>query len=92
MQTEAIGLSTARIVEAINQLPDQIYDKFQEGMPAAAETVSDQVALKVVGESYYKWNSVSSFYPTVVFIFREVETLHRPKRTQIKTRYSLQSL
>lgn len=82
---EAIGVSTRTIVEAMNELPDQIYERFQEGIPAAAETISDQVALKVVGESYYKWNSVSSFYPTVVFIFREAEAVNRPKRTQIKT-------
>lgn len=52
---EGIGLSTGRVVEAINELPDQICEKFQEGIPVAAETISDQVALKVVGERYYKW-------------------------------------
>lgn len=70
---------------------DKISEKFEEGVPIVSEAISDQVALKVVGESYYKWNSVSSFYPAVTVIFRQMHVATRLKRTQVKTRYNVRS-
>lgn len=82
---EAIEAATATLEAGLNALPDKIYERFKEGIPVDSEAISDQVALKIVGESYYEWNSVSSFYPTVTFIFREVNVTTRPKQTQVKT-------
>jgi len=59
--------------------------KFQEKV--ALEVVS----LLICGESWYKWDSTSSYFPTVVFIFNEdVEDATR-RRTQIKARLKKKS-
>ena len=89
--TEGIEEKTATILAAIGELPDKVSQKMREEVPAITEQVSDQVALKIVGESYYKWNSTSSFYPTVVFIFREMNAPNRPKKSQIKTRLNVRT-
>ncbi len=41
----------------------------------------------VVGESYYRWEGMTTFYPTLTFHFREKLEEYGSKRTQIKTRY-----
>ena len=79
--TEVIEEKTATILAAIRDVPDRVSQKFQEEAPTITEQVSDQVALKMVGERYYKWNSTSSFYPTVVFIFREINAANQPKNS-----------
>lgn len=52
-----------------------------------SKTISDEVTNKIVGESYAKWNSVTSFYPTVIFIMKEVTENEPSRRAQIKLRY-----
>ena len=45
-----------------------------------------EVSLQIVGESYYKWDSISTYYPTVTFLFKEEGGLQYPRRSQIKVR------
>ena len=48
--------------------------------------LTDQICCNVVGESYARWDSICSFYPTIVFVFNEVTGDEKPRRTQIKLR------
>ena len=48
--------------------------------------IAHEVSLHVVGESYYKWDSVSTYYPTITFLFKETETSQYPRRSQVKIR------
>lgn len=50
--------------------------------------IAEAVSLEVVGESYYRWDSVTSYYPTITFLFRETQSSQYPKRSQIKIRYN----
>lgn len=50
------------------------------------EKTALEVSQLVVGESYYKWDSTSSYFPTVVFVFNEVTQAETPRRSQIKAR------
>lgn len=45
--------------------------------------IAQEVSLGVVGESYYKWDSVSTYYPTITFLFKETETSQYPRRSQV---------
>lgn len=46
--------------------------------------ISDEICNKIVGESYYKWNSTNSFYPTLMFKFKEENINNRTRTTQLK--------
>lgn len=54
----------------------------QESMVAIAE----EATLRVVGEAYKKWDSTSSYFPCLVFIFKERGVATGARRTQIKAR------
>jgi hypothetical protein len=43
-----------------------------------------EVCAKIVGESFYRWSGLQTFFPTLIFHFKEVDKLK--KRTQIKIR------
>lgn len=40
----------------------------------------------MVGESYCRWDSLSTYFPTLSFLFREINVEQGPRRTQIKVR------
>ena len=100
---EGMERNTAAILLALDTIPSKTLERtlFSPSLckqservketPAITEPVSDQLALKIVGESYYKWNSVSSFYPPVVFIFREKNVTNRRRKSQIKARLSVRT-
>jgi conjugal transfer/entry exclusion protein len=48
------------------------------------EETSDQVSFKVVGESYFRYDSTSSFYPTLFFRYKEDIEGPRARVSQIK--------
>lgn len=58
-------------------------DELQKKLPGK---VAEEVSLQVVGESYYRWDSVSTYFPTLSFLFREINVEAGPRRTQIKVR------
>lgn len=52
-----------------------------------AKTISNAVTSKIIGESYSKWNSTNSYYPTIIFIMKELGPDTNIRRAQIKLRY-----
>lgn len=55
----------------------------EKGFP---HILTDQICCNVVGESYARWDSLCSFFPTIVFLFNEITEDEKPRRTQIKLR------
>jgi hypothetical protein len=49
------------------------------------DDIVEGICNSIVGETYYKWNSITKFYPSVVFLFLE-KGISYPKLSQIKTR------
>lgn len=50
--------------------------------------LAEEVSLQVVGESYYKWDSVTTYFPTITFLFKEEGVSQYARRSQIKLRLS----
>ena len=48
--------------------------------------VAAEVSLQVVGESYYKWDSVTTYFPTITFLFKETGVSQYARKSQIKLR------
>lgn len=70
------------IAKDVTQVKKQV-EKLPKELPGK---VAEEVALQVVGESYYRWDSVSTYFPTLSFLFREISVEQGPRRTQIKVR------
>lgn len=64
----------------------ELQEKLDEKFKNFSNEVSEEVSLKVVGEAYTKWDRLSSYYPTLVFIFTEKLLEGTPRKSQIKTR------
>jgi hypothetical protein len=64
----------------------EILEKIKEESKKFIEKTALEVSQLIVGESYYKWDSTSSYYPTVVFVFNEIVNAETPRRSQIKAR------
>ena len=62
---------------------EEVYNKHKEQV---VSEISEEVSLRVVGESYYKWNSTNSFYPTLVLKFKEADVYQKARVTQLKTK------
>lgn len=80
-------------MELLSSLEKELKDEFSEFKKEISEKaekyveqIATEVSLLVVGESYSKWDSISSFFPTLTFVFNEVGSTGMTKRTQIKTR------
>nr|YP_010933429.1 hypothetical protein RMD90_pgp030 [Streptosarcina arenaria]YP_010933451.1 hypothetical protein RMD90_pgp008 [Streptosarcina arenaria]WKT08830.1 hypothetical protein [Streptosarcina arenaria]WKT08831.1 hypothetical protein [Streptosarcina arenaria] len=78
--------STDSILDAIGELPSKVRDAVREEFEGLSEHVSELVASKIVGQSYYRWDSTSSYYPTVQVNFVEQNVQVRPRRTQVSVR------
>ena len=74
--------STQQMEELEEKLMKVIKDTFKK----MKEDFLEEVALRIVGESYYRWDNMSHYYPTCIFVFVETEARRAPKRSQIKTR------
>ena len=97
--TTFISATVEKILVQIETLPKTLEDlltqKFEEFKDYLNEwkkslilDIAQQVSLEIVGESYYRWDSVSSYYPTLTFLFKEVDAEQYPKRSQVKIRYN----
>lgn len=62
-----------------------------ESVEKTSTKVITEVCNGVVGESYLKWDSVSSYFPSLVFVFNELRVTGIKRRTQIKTRLPTKS-
>lgn len=83
---------TRTVTRAINNKVDTKFrelDKFlndkKEGLPSIMTT---EVCANIVGESYAKWDSISMYYPTLVFVFNEITSNNKPRRSQVKLRFN----
>ena len=70
----------------LNHQLEQIKTFLNEWKKDLITKIAQEVSLHVVGESYYKWDSVSTYYPTITFLFKETETSQYPRRSQVKIR------
>lgn len=46
--------------------------------------LTNEVCSNIVPQSYYKWEALSSFYRTIVFVFIEKTLNNKPHKSQIK--------
>lgn len=70
----------------IDKKIDKFKDFLKEWKKELIKEIAEEVSLQIVGESYYKWDSTSTYYPTITFMFREIECGKLPRRCQIKMR------
>lgn len=84
--TTLIAEGVEKVILNTNLLDDLSSNKMS--LQELSKTISNEVTNKIVGESYSKWNSVTSFYPTIVFIMKELTKIETPRRAQIKLRYN----
>ena len=97
--TAGIGVELNKISVTLRSLPETIKHFIDGGFEDLKKYLDDwkkdlvseialEVSLQVVGESYYKWDSTSTYFPTITFLFRELDTEQYPRRSQIKVRLS----
>jgi uncharacterized protein YoxC len=88
---EKLNCGIDDIEKAIDKYIDEHRDKLKQlikdGSQEASPFISDLVSNKIVGESYSRWNSTVSFFPTIVFIMKEDTDELNCRRAQIKLRY-----
>lgn len=60
--------------------------KSKEYKDEIIETVCEEIPNRVVGESYYRYNATSQFYPTLVLVFVEKTEKKYPRRSQMKVK------
>jgi ElaB/YqjD/DUF883 family membrane-anchored ribosome-binding protein len=75
------------IGQYIDEHHDQIVNLITEGTEKTIPLIGNDVTNKIVGESYSRWNSIISFYPTIVFIMKEDKEGMAGRRAQVKLRY-----
>lgn len=78
--------NTVKILNKLNNLPDELVKKIEDKLDKIFDKLADEVALRIVGESHYKYDATSSFYPTITMIFKEINVNQYPRRTQVKLR------
>lgn len=74
------------IFERFEKEKKEILEKIEEESNKFIEKTALEVSQLIVGESYYKWDSTSSYFPTIVFVFNEIVNAETPRRSQIKAR------
>lgn len=97
LSTTYISTTVGQILVALKSLPktiesllnkqlDDLKEFLNEWKEDLIQEIAQEVSLQIVGESYYKWDSVSTYFPTVTFLFKEQEVSQKPRRSQIKLR------
>ena len=61
----------------------KVWDKTLKALP---EKAAIETSLHVVGESYYKWDSLTTYFRTLTFFFREINAEQYPRKSQVKVR------
>ena len=72
--------------DGVAKAVEDIKKQLEKDRKELAIKVAEEVSLQVVGESHYRWDSVSTYFPTLSFLFREINVGQTPRRTQIKVR------
>ncbi len=76
-----------KVIKAADDIQKTHTVLLDSNLKEISKTISNEVAAKIVGESWAKWDSVTSFYPTLVFIMKEDSDQEPSRRAQIKLRY-----
>lgn len=75
------------IIVMFNDIVQEFLEKnkvlFEEKLHQFSEDTSEKASLKIVGESYYKWDSENIYAPTLTFLFEENITPLTRKRSRI---------
>ena len=77
-----------RIEELLEGQLNEFKSYLDEWKKELIQEVAAEVSLQVVGESYYKWDSVTTYFPTITFLFKEVGASQYARKSQIKLRLS----
>lgn len=87
--TQEVRQGTDKVSKKIDDLARKVA-RFQKEVGDTLKKLPDEVAqevsMQVVGESYYRWDSTTTYFPTLTFVFREVEVGQYPRKAQIKVR------
>ncbi len=82
-------LISKQIIDEVNNLKADEQTKFmKDGTKSLPFILPSEICANIVGESYVKWDSISQYYPTLVFVFNEVTSNNNPRKSQIKLRFN----
>lgn len=79
--------SFRKVNHLVEDIPDEWAEIAKLIVDLIEEKVVEEVAIRIVGSSYSRWDNTSSYYPTIVFLFRETGAGNRPRSSQIKIRW-----
>lgn len=99
VSTTYISDIVTQLLTEVKLLPKRFEDLLEEQLKEFKSYLNDwkkdliqevaaEVSLQVVGESYYKWDSVVTYFPTITFLFKEVGVSQYARKSQIKLRLS----
>lgn len=84
--TKEINNHTNKEIKGLTDKLDHLEEYLKDEFSKLPDTVSSEVSLNVVGQSYYKWDSISQYFPTITFLFKEINVTNYPRHSQIKLR------
>lgn len=70
----------------INEVVKDFNETSKKYKDEVIETVCEEIPNRVVGESYYRYNATSQFYPTLMLVFVEMTENKYPRRSQMKVK------
>ena len=83
---ETIDRMEASTSQHIERSEEIITDRIKVSRKQIVDYVPDAVSNRVVGMSYFAWDSQRSYHPTIAFIFLEETTDKYRRRTEIQAR------
>lgn len=83
---ETIDKMEASTSQHIERSEEIITDRIKISRKQIVDYVPDAVSNRVVGMSYFAWDSQRSYHPTISFIFLEETTEKLKRRTEIQAR------
>lgn len=70
-----------------NLMKESSKDWFDDNLNEILNNITLNLSESIVGESYIKYDSATSYFPTLVFKFKPVDKLLKYNYSQIKIRY-----
>ncbi len=81
-----VKLLPKRFEELLEEQIKEFKSYLDEWKRILIKEVAQEVSLQIVGESYYRWDSVTTYFPTITFLFKEVGVSQYARKSQIKLR------
>lgn len=75
----------------IDKIVKDFNDTIEEDKKEIIEQVCEEIPNRVVGESYYRYNATSQFFPTLTLVFVEETESKYPRRSQLKVKIKKQT-